>query len=372
MPRGSLPGERRGGRQRGTPNKQTALRDAAICAAAADPNFSPLDFLCSLMRDTNLSKERRVTAAQAALPYVHAKPRGRRPGASAPRKYGVAAGRVNVRRRISNEGLTEAAAASSAARQDVGRQDVPPLDFLLGLMRDPQTPPHLRIRLAHIVAPYVHLKIAYGMRPEDTLVVDDPFGFVIDPAVAMALRDDKLRVKYLEQTPHMRPAGDHREQEELLARIEESERTLICPAEYTELEAGKDQTQLNELERRRNSPRRNDKLTEEEDAEEAHLMARLAVYRRSPQALAEAEARSREEEARSRIFDLELGRFSKRDPATAEELAELANLKALYPDPPAPPEVKRFLDAIKEAKKSLERERVAKAACRVAATQQKV
>ena len=209
MPRGSLPGERRGGRQRGTPNKQTALRAAAICAAAADPNFSPLDFLCSLMRDTNLSKERRVTAAQAALPYVHAKPRGRRPGASAPRKYGVAAGRVNVRRRISNEGLTEAAAASSAARQDVGRQDVPPLDFLLGLMRDPQTPPHLRIRLAHIVAPYVHLKIAYGMRPEDTLVVDDPFGFVIDPAVAMALRDDKLRVKYLEQTPHMRPAGDH-------------------------------------------------------------------------------------------------------------------------------------------------------------------
>ena len=78
------------------------------------------------------------------------------------------------------------------------------------------------------------------MRPEQTLVVDYPFGFVIDPAVAMALRDDKLRVKYLEQTPHMRPAGDHREQEELLARIEESERTLICPAEYTELEAGKE------------------------------------------------------------------------------------------------------------------------------------
>ena len=49
-------------------------------------------------------------------------------------------------------------------------------------------------------------------------------------------------------------------------------------------------------------------------------MARLAVYRRSPQALAEAEARSREAEARSRIFDLTLGRFS-RPPATAEELA---------------------------------------------------
>jgi hypothetical protein len=53
------------------------------------------------------------------------------------------------------EGSTEAAAANAAARQDVGGQDVSPLDFLLGLMRDPQTPPHLRIRLAHIVAPYV-------------------------------------------------------------------------------------------------------------------------------------------------------------------------------------------------------------------------
>jgi len=35
MPRGSKPGERRGGRQRGTPNKKTSLRKAAIDAAAA-------------------------------------------------------------------------------------------------------------------------------------------------------------------------------------------------------------------------------------------------------------------------------------------------------------------------------------------------
>jgi hypothetical protein len=92
------------------------------------------------------------------VPYVHAKPRGRRPDRSASRKYGAAVGRVNVRRRMPNEeleGSTEAAAANAAARQDVGGQDVSPLDFLLGLMRDPQTPPHLRIRLAHIVAPYV-------------------------------------------------------------------------------------------------------------------------------------------------------------------------------------------------------------------------
>jgi hypothetical protein len=51
MPRGSKPGERRGGRQKGTPNKKTALRNAALSAAAADPNLSPLDYLLSVMGD---------------------------------------------------------------------------------------------------------------------------------------------------------------------------------------------------------------------------------------------------------------------------------------------------------------------------------
>ena len=50
MPRGSKPGERRGGRQRGTPNKSTLLKHAAIKAAATDPNLSPLEFLLKFMR----------------------------------------------------------------------------------------------------------------------------------------------------------------------------------------------------------------------------------------------------------------------------------------------------------------------------------
>jgi len=70
MPRGSLPGERRGGRQRGTPNKTTASRNTAIFNAVADPNSSPLDFLLALMRDTHLPLDLRVTVAQAAMPFV--------------------------------------------------------------------------------------------------------------------------------------------------------------------------------------------------------------------------------------------------------------------------------------------------------------
>jgi hypothetical protein len=34
-----------GGRQRGTPNKKTVLRNLAIAAAASNPDLSPLEFL---------------------------------------------------------------------------------------------------------------------------------------------------------------------------------------------------------------------------------------------------------------------------------------------------------------------------------------
>ena len=79
MPRGSKPGERRGGRQKGTPNKKTALINAAFAATASNPDISPLDFLLGVMRDPSVSPELRVKVAQAAAPFVHAKPGGSRP-----------------------------------------------------------------------------------------------------------------------------------------------------------------------------------------------------------------------------------------------------------------------------------------------------
>ena len=80
MPRGSKPGERRGGRQHGTLNKKTALRNAALAAAAANPEISPLVFLLGIMRDPNVSSELRFKAAQTTLPFAHPKPGSARPG----------------------------------------------------------------------------------------------------------------------------------------------------------------------------------------------------------------------------------------------------------------------------------------------------
>jgi hypothetical protein len=69
MPRGSAPGERRGGRQKGTPNKVTAAKVAAIEASG----LTPLDYLLLVMRDGEAERHTRLDAAKAAAPYVHAK-----------------------------------------------------------------------------------------------------------------------------------------------------------------------------------------------------------------------------------------------------------------------------------------------------------
>jgi hypothetical protein len=75
MPRGSKPGERRGGRQRGTPNKATVAKAAALAAASADAAITPLQFLLGVMRDPAAPTGLRVQVARAAAPLVHGKPK---------------------------------------------------------------------------------------------------------------------------------------------------------------------------------------------------------------------------------------------------------------------------------------------------------
>jgi hypothetical protein len=73
MPRGCKPGERRGGRKPGTPNKKTALVTTAFAAATSNQELSPLDFFLAVMRDPSIPPDWRFRAAHAAAPYVHPK-----------------------------------------------------------------------------------------------------------------------------------------------------------------------------------------------------------------------------------------------------------------------------------------------------------
>lgn len=66
---GSKPGERRGGRKAGTPNKATAAKAAEVAASG----LTPLDYMLSIMRDEENPKDMRLDAANKAAPFVHPK-----------------------------------------------------------------------------------------------------------------------------------------------------------------------------------------------------------------------------------------------------------------------------------------------------------
>ena len=67
--RGSTPGERRGGRQKGTPNKKTQELQTEIRATGE----TPLEYMLRVMRDQTLDHPRRDDMAAKAAPYVHAR-----------------------------------------------------------------------------------------------------------------------------------------------------------------------------------------------------------------------------------------------------------------------------------------------------------
>jgi len=68
--RGRKPGTpKTGGRKKGTKNKKTAAMQAEIKAAGLDP----LTYMLKVMRDVKDTPERRLDAAKAAAPYVHAR-----------------------------------------------------------------------------------------------------------------------------------------------------------------------------------------------------------------------------------------------------------------------------------------------------------
>ncbi len=86
MARGSVKGERRGGRQKGTRNKRTE----ALLEKVQASGLSPLEFLINVMNGNSLDSQgqpmldedgkpvvidfkTRLDAAKAAAPYVHAK-----------------------------------------------------------------------------------------------------------------------------------------------------------------------------------------------------------------------------------------------------------------------------------------------------------
>ena len=64
MPKGSKPGERRGGRQRATPNKRTVLTERILAVASANPTASCDAIVAILVKDQALAADVRVAIAR--------------------------------------------------------------------------------------------------------------------------------------------------------------------------------------------------------------------------------------------------------------------------------------------------------------------
>ena len=207
---------------------------------------------------------------------------------------------------------------------------ISPLDFLLGIMRDPNASSELRIRAAAQAAPFIHAKpgTARSSDPATSAKpIDGVCDFTIDPVLARALRDDYERASELVRKGRPLSAAEEQEQAWLGARITKTAKAIGCPAGYGLKQAQKDSNRLHQLYCKRISPPScgGGALRDAEDAEEAQLRARVAAFDESPEGC-----------ARHRIRDLEMQDF--RGGRSADEQNELDSLRTLYPDLPLDPD----------------------------------
>lgn len=300
------------------------------------------------MREHTFPLETRIAAAREALPYFHSKLQASTERQATPGRYGNAfrggnggwAGQRSVNVRIlkggsevaANEGDAETPQGKNGSEGSAkhGRPNaveiasdgkLTPLQFLLGVMRAPSTPAHLRLRIAALVAPYVHSKRAADGPP--TIIVEDPTGFSIDPARAIELRDAKHRYDLVYTTRISQPEHWEREAAGLEARIAEIQQGLQCPcpSRYSEEQRNRDKDRLKALLRVRHSGL---KLSMQEDIEEAWLTARVDSWSTLP----EAAARERLRLLDDRRWDHPWSHDTR--PLSLQEQAELRALRTTY------------------------------------------
>jgi hypothetical protein len=138
MPRGSKPGERRGGRRRATPNKRTVVRERLLAIASANPTAAAQELLLSLVNDRALPADSRLAIGRRIFrngpPGSLAERSKQRPRDSKPRGEISLPGRVTTS--VANGGLAT----------------LPTLDLLLRMVQDSIAPPAERRKAALEVA----------------------------------------------------------------------------------------------------------------------------------------------------------------------------------------------------------------------------
>ena len=302
--------------------------------------------MLALMRDPQVPIDLRLDTAAAAAPFVHARPRPPSRGRPHPMELrarrggdgGVPGGEENpiLQPALSSghekptlqpalPGGPEKAELASAGEEAVpltavapkaarpcALRPLRPLEFLMAVMADPEATPRQRMRAAQVAARYKHKPADYE---RSAALVEDEFGFKIDPQVARTIREIAGECDCLADRFEPSPA-DIQKHKTLLKYLNEQIATIECSATYSWADLKNDKERLKEIQEQRRQQR---KLPPDRDAEEAYLIARMEAYRATPK-----------HQAWCRISGLEV-RHAKGDMLTDAEISELASLRAQFP-----------------------------------------
>jgi hypothetical protein len=226
MPRGSKPGERRGGRQRATPNKRTVLKERIVSIASAYPAASDDEIVDYLTKDPMLPASlRHVVArkwhADAGLRSLILRSRKRSPKMPKALEATVSTN--------ANPTTSEVASRKVSATDTDSSVGGAVLPVLFGIVRDRAAEPTEQHSAALALAQYFLPKKSFVKKPRQEFVADE-CGFVIEPNVARELRDLKLELDHLPLSSKKRsPHIVARKSAQLQKRIQEIQQSLACP-----------------------------------------------------------------------------------------------------------------------------------------------
>jgi hypothetical protein len=219
MPRGSKPGERRGGRQRATPNKRTALRERILAIASATATAATHDLLLRLVNDPALAADTRLAIARRIFlddrPTSLAERSKQRRGDSKPAGEGRE---------------TSLLRTTTTPVANVGLAALPTLDLLLRMAQDATAPLEERRKAASEAARFLLPKKPGPRKSRRGKFPPDECGFSVDPILAKELRDAKLQLACLRLSSRkLTPYAVARKEGKIHARIKEIQESLQCP-----------------------------------------------------------------------------------------------------------------------------------------------
>jgi hypothetical protein len=325
MLRGSRPGERRGGRKRDTPNRRTILRDRILSIGLEHPAASQRAFLSKLVKDRKLPADTRIAVAPQSFP-----PKRRR-SARTGRRPALAGNRASIAQEApATDGSAVAPKGSQTPAVVPAIQNWSPqaLDALFGVVQDATANPQVRSKAALKIAEFLLPKAA--KKPK---VIPDEHGFSISPNLASAYREIQRELRALMSGPARKIPAIADKINKLEARSDAIRRRfqMPCPTKYGTKEAAKDLARLIEFASLRED---GTALTEAQQAEEAHLRARLDVFNASPEAIARRRRQALEDAERLFIKSRLFREFYPPAPRLSrKDENELELLRWLYPKP---------------------------------------